>query len=293
MTGHPILLAALLLGTIGLIAAMILFFVSKFFYVEEDPLIEEVLDCLPLAHCGGCGYPGCKGLAEAIVKAGSMQGLVCPAGNDKTIADIAEVLGIEAVAVIPHIAVLHCNGSYTNAPEKAFYDSALNCAYAASIFAGESACPYGCLGCGDCVAACKFDAIFINPETKLSKIDEYQCTGCSACVKVCPRNLIEIRKKDKYGRRVFVACANKEKGAMAKKNCNVACLGCGVCAKFCSADAIKIENFLAKIDENKCNLCYKCVNECPSYAIHAVVYSADDGRGEIIEVTEVLEIAEV
>jgi Na+-translocating ferredoxin:NAD+ oxidoreductase RNF subunit RnfB len=290
---NPILLAAFLLGAIGLIAAVILFFVSKLFYVSEDPLIEEVTDCLPLANCGGCGFPGCKGLAEAIVNAGSMNGLVCPAANDKTLADIAEVLGIEAVAVIPHIAVLHCNGSCTNAPVKAFYDSALSCAYAASIFAGESACPYGCLGCGDCISVCKFDAISMNPETKLPKIDEHQCTGCSACVKACPRNLIEIRKKDKLGRRVFVACANREKGAVAKKNCSVACIGCGKCAKFCSAGAIKIENFLAKIDEEKCNLCYKCVNECPNYTIHAVVYSSDDGREEVLEVTEVMEISEV
>jgi Na+-translocating ferredoxin:NAD+ oxidoreductase RNF subunit RnfB len=287
-----ILLATLLLGTIGLTAAIILFFVSKTFYVYEDPRIGQVADKLPLANCGGCGYPGCKGLAEAIVKAGSMKGLVCPAGNDKTMADIAEVLDIEIVETIPHIAVLHCNGSCANAPTKAFYDSALSCTFAASIYAGESACPYGCLSCGDCVAVCKFDAIFMNSETKLPKINEYKCTGCSACVKVCPRNLIEIRKKDIYGRRVFVACANNEKGATAKKNCSVACLGCGICTKFCSAGAIKIENYLAKIDEAKCNLCYKCVNECPDYAIHAVVYSADDGRDEIMEVTEVLEISE-
>jgi Na+-translocating ferredoxin:NAD+ oxidoreductase RNF subunit RnfB len=289
MLNH-ILLAALLLGAIGLIAAIILFFVSKLFYVHEDPLIEEVAECLPLANCGGCGFPGCKGLAEAIVNAGSMKGLVCPAGNDKTFTDIAEALGIETVVMIPHIAVLHCNGSCTNAPEKAFYNSALSCAYAASIFVGKSGCVYGCLGCGDCVSVCKFDAIFMNPETKLPKINEYKCTGCSACVKVCPRNLIEIRKKDKLGRRVFVACSNQEKGATAKKNCTVACIGCGKCAKVCAINAIKIENFLARIDENKCNLCYKCVNECPTYAIHAVVASSENGKDYVEEVTEVIEL---
>jgi len=288
-----ILLATILLGAIGLIAAIILFFVSKLFYVYEDPRIAQITDILPLANCGGCGFPGCKGLAEAIVKAGSMKGLVCPAGNEKTMDDIAAALGIATVVTIPHIAILHCNGSCANAPVKAIYDAAPSCAYAASLFAGESACPYGCLGCGDCISACKFDAIFMNPETKLPKINEYKCTGCSACVKVCPRNLIEIRKKDKFGRRVFVACANKEKGALAKKNCSVACIGCGICTKFCSACAIQIENFLARIDEEKCNLCYKCVNECPQYAIHAVVYSADDGRDEILEVTEVLDIADI
>jgi Na+-translocating ferredoxin:NAD+ oxidoreductase RNF subunit RnfB len=266
---NTIILATLLLASIGFIAAVILFFVSKVFYVYEDPRIEEVADKLPLANCGGCGFAGCKALAEAIVNAGSMEGLMCPAGTDQTIKNIAEVLGIEAVAANPRISVLRCNGSCANAPVKAFYDSALSCAYANSIFAGESACPYGCLGCGDCVSACQFDAIFMDPETKLPTINEEKCVGCSACVKVCPRNLLEIRKKGKLGRRIYVACANKEKGATAKKNCAVACIGCTKCAKVCTFEAIQIENFLAYIDEEKCKLCRKCVNECPTAAIVA------------------------
>jgi len=266
---NPIFLSALILGALGLISAVILFFVSKAFYVYEDPRIEQVVDKLPNANCGGCGFAGCKALAEAIVKAGSMEGLMCPAGNDQTITDIAAVLGIETVAANPRIAVLRCNGTCTNAPAKVFYDSALSCAYAASIFAGENACPYECLGCGDCVAACRFEAIVMNSETKLPEVYEDKCVGCSACVKVCPRNLLEIRKKGKLGRRIYVACSNKEKGAAAKKNCAVACIGCGKCAKVCAFDAITIENFLAYIDEEKCKLCRKCVNECPTASIIA------------------------
>jgi RnfABCDGE-type electron transport complex B subunit len=264
-----IILAAVLLGSIGLVAALILFFVAKAFYVYEDPRIEQVAEKLPLANCGGCGFAGCKSLAEAIVKAGSMEGFMCPAGTDQTIKSIAEVLGIEAIAANPRIAVLKCNGNCENAPIKAFYDSALSCTYAASIFAGESACPYGCLGCGDCVSVCQFNAIFIDSETKLPKIREDKCVGCSACVKVCPRHLLEIRNKGKLGRRIYVACANKEKGGVAKKNCTVACIGCSKCAKVCTFEAITVENFLAYIDETKCKLCRKCVNECPTFAIHA------------------------
>jgi Na+-translocating ferredoxin:NAD+ oxidoreductase RNF subunit RnfB len=266
---NTIILAALTLGAIGLAAAVILFFVSKAFYVYEDPRIAQVLDKLPNANCGGCGFAGCKALAEAIVKAGSMEGLMCPAGTDQTIKDIAETLGIETVAANPRIAVLRCNGSCTNAPVKAFYDSALSCAYAASIFAGESACPYGCLGCGDCVSACQFNAITIDLDTKLPAIDENKCVGCSACAKMCPRNLLEIRKKGKLGRRIYVACANKEKGAVAKKNCAVACIGCSKCAKICSFEAITVENLLAYIDEEKCKLCRKCIKECPTSCIVA------------------------
>ena len=280
---NPIILAALVLGAIGLISAVILFFVSKAFYVYEDPRIEEVAEKLPGANCGGCGFAGCKSLAEAIVKAGSMEGLMCPAGNDQTIAEIAAVLGIETVAANPRVAVLRCNGSCSNAPVKAFYDSALSCAYATSIFAGESACPYGCLGCGDCVSVCQFDAITIDAETKLPVVNEDKCVGCSACVKGCPRNLLEIRKKGKLGRRIYVACANQEKGAAAKKNCAVACIGCSKCAKVCTFEAITVTNFLAYIDEEKCKLCKKCVNECPTLAIHATNFPPPKVKEEIKE----------
>ena len=279
-----ILLAALSLGAIGLVAAVIIFFVSKAFYVYEDPRIEQVVDKLPLANCGGCGYPGCKGLAEAIVKAGSMEGLMCPAGTDQTISDIANVLGIEATAANPRIAVLRCHGTCTNAPVKAFYDAALSCAYAASMFAGENACPYGCLGCGDCISACKFDAIFMDPETKLPTVVEDKCVGCGACVKVCPRKLLEIRRKGKNGRRIYVGCSNQEKGAVAKKNCAVACIGCSKCAKVCTFEAITLENCLAYIDEDKCKLCRKCVNECPTMAIHATNFPPPKVKEETTEV---------
>jgi len=201
-----LLLATLLLGAIGFVAAVILFFASKFFYVEEDPLIDEVSNCLPLANCGGCGFPGCKGLAEAIVKAGSMNGLICPAGNNKINSDIAKLLDIEAVASIPCVAVLHCNEKCNNASVKAIYDSAISCAFAATISAGKNACPYGCLSFGDCVSVCKFDAISVNSETRFPEIDEKKCTGCSACVKVCPRNLIEIIERDIFEDCNYEAC---------------------------------------------------------------------------------------
>jgi Na+-translocating ferredoxin:NAD+ oxidoreductase RNF subunit RnfB len=278
---NVILLAALSLGIVALVAAIILFFVAKAFYVYEDPRIEKVLEKLPQANCGGCGFPGCKGLAEAIVKADSMEGLMCPAGTNKTIGDIAEVLGIEATAANPRLAVLRCNGSCANAPVKAFYDSALSCAYAASIFAGENACPFGCLGCGDCVSVCQFDAIFIDSETKLPKIIEDKCVGCSACVKVCPRKLLEIRRKGKLGRRIYVTCANQEKGGVAKKNCAVACIGCSKCVKVCTFEAISLENNLAYIDEDKCKLCRKCVSECPTLAIHAVNFPPAKVKEEV------------
>lgn len=261
-----ILLAALVIGAIGLIAAVILYFVSKAFKVIEDPRIDEVAAHLPGANCGGCGFAGCRALAEAIVKSNSLEGRKCPAGGD--MAAIAKVMGLEAAESEPMIAVVRCNGTAENAPAKVNYDSAISCQFASSIFAGESACPFGCLGCGDCVKACKFDAIHLDPVTQLPVVEEEKCVGCGACAKTCPRKVIELRYKGKFNRRVFVSCINKEKGAVARKNCSAACIGCGKCAKICPFEAITVENSVAYIDFTKCKSCRKCVAECPTGAIH-------------------------
>ena len=127
-----------------------------------------------------------------------------------------------------------------------------------------------CLGCGDCIDACPFDAIHMNPDTNLPEVDEQKCTACGSCVKACPRTIIELRKKGVKGRRVFVSCVNKDKGAVAIKSCKAACIGCGKCAKACQFDAITLGNNVSYIDANKCRLCRKCVEACPTKAIHAV-----------------------
>ena len=62
-----ILIAVIVLGAIGLVSALVLFFVSKKFAVKEDPRIAQVSEVLPQANCGGCGFPGCGGLASACV----------------------------------------------------------------------------------------------------------------------------------------------------------------------------------------------------------------------------------
>jgi ferredoxin len=123
------------------------------------------------------------------------------------------------------------------------------------------------LGYGDCVKACTFDAIHIDALTGLPLISDEKCTSCGACVRACPRNLIELRKKAKKDRKIYVACSNCDKGGPARKACRVACIGCGRCQKVCSFDAISIVNNLAYIDAAKCTFCRKCVGECPTNAI--------------------------
>ena len=185
-------------------------------------------------------------------------------------AKVADILGLAAGEAEPMVAVVRCNGTCANRPRINQYDGAKSCAIAASLYGGETGCSYGCLGCGDCVAACQFDAIHMNPETGLPEVDEAKCTACGACVKACPKAIIEIRPQGKKSRRVYVSCVNKDKGAVARKACTVSCIGCGKCVKVCAFDAITVENNLAYIDPQKCKLCRKCVNECPTGAIRLV-----------------------
>ena len=145
-----------------------------------------------------------------------------------------------------------------------------SCAIASNLYGGETGCTFGCLGYGDCEAACAFDAIHVDPVTGIAHVDEDKCTSCGACVKACPKGIIELRKKGPKGRRVFVSCVNKDKGAVARKACSNACIGCGKCAKECPFEAITVENNVAYIDYTKCRMCRKCVAVCPTGAIHEV-----------------------
>ncbi len=265
-----IISSIIVLGIIGLASAVILYFVAQKFKVEEDTRIDAVTELLPGANCGGCGFPGCRGFAEACVKAESLENLLCPVGGLPVMCKVSEVLGQAVCQATPKIAVVRCNGSCANRPRTNKFDGARNCKVAAQLYAGETNCSYGCFGFGDCVEACKFDAIVINPETGLPVVDEEKCTACGACAKACPKKVIELRNKGPKGRRVFVSCVNKDKGAVARKACSAACIGCGKCQKVCPFGAIKIENNLAYIDFELCRSCRKCVNECPTGAIHDV-----------------------
>lgn len=265
-----ILSAVLVLGLIALLAAVLLYAVSKKFAVKTDPRVGEVTSLLPGANCGGCGFAGCANMAEALVKGadnGTIEGLRCPVGGDAVMAQVAQHLGMEATKSEPMVAVVRCNGTCEHRPRIVEYDGLQTCAAVNTSGRGETACGYGCLGCGDCTRACQFDAIHMNPETGLPEVDEDKCTACGACAKACPRHIIELRKKGPRGMRIYVQCVNKDKGAVARKGCEVACIGCGKCQRTCQFDAITIENNLSYIDYNKCRLCTKCVSECPTGAI--------------------------
>ncbi|MDR0844678.1 MAG: Fe-S cluster domain-containing protein [Tannerella sp.] len=262
------ILAIISLGAIGTVGAVILYAAARKFEVKEDPRIAYVQEVLPGANCGGCGYPGCSGFASACVKADSLDNLLCPVGGAQVMSQVAAILGKEAAASESKVAVVRCNGTCEARPRLNKYEGAKNCSIVASLYGGETGCAFGCFGYGDCVRACTFDAIHINPVTQIAEVDEAKCTSCGACVKACPKGLIELRKKGPKSRRIFVSCMNKDKGGVARKACANACIGCNKCPKECAFEALTVTNNLAYIDDTKCRLCRKCVSVCPTGAIH-------------------------
>lgn len=285
-----ILIAVIVLGAIGLVAALVLFAASKKFAVYEDPRIAQVSELLPGANCGGCGFAGCCGMADALVKgadAGSLDGLNCPVGGSDVMEQVADLLGMAVANGEPKVAVVRCNGTCDNRPKIAEYVGLRTCAAMHACGAGETACGYGCLGCGDCVEACQFDAISINIETGIAEVNEEKCVACGACVKSCPRSIIELRKKGPKGRRVYVSCVNKDKGAVSMKACKVSCIGCGKCERECPFGAITVGHNCSYIDHNKCRLCRKCERVCPTHAIVAVNFPAPRPKLDASEIKEI------
>ena len=262
-----LLYTILTISILGVVSAVILFFAAKKFYVYEDPRIDDVEQSLPSANCGGCGFAGCRALAEAIVKDNSLEGKFCPVGGNDTMQKVAQIMNLAAPASTRKTAVVRCNGTCDNRPKTSNYEGAKSCSIASMNSGGETGCQFGCLGFADCCVVCDFGAIHMNPVTGLPEVDDDKCTSCGACVKACPKMLIELRKIAVKNRKIYVSCRNTEKGAVAKKACAVACIACGKCQKECAFEAITIENNLAFIDSEKCRLCRKCVSVCPTGSI--------------------------
>lgn len=259
-----------ILTCLGLLLAVLLYLLAKKFKVDEDPRIDDVEKTMPGANCGGCGFAGCRAFAEAAVKADTLDGIFCPVGGNDVMKKVAAILGREVKDKAPMVAVVRCNGACEFRPKTNVYDGVSSCKVKAALYAGDTACAYGCLGCGDCVSACEFGALSMDPETGLPVVDESKCTSCGACVKACPKNLIELRAKGPRGMRVYVSCMNHDKGPVAKKACAASCIGCGLCVKTCTHNAISLTDNLAYIDFEKCKLCRECEAVCPTGAIHGV-----------------------
>ena len=262
-----IVIAIAILGGLGLVFGLVLAAASKVFYVETDPRLDQLNECLPGANCGGCGFAGCGAYAEAVLKGEAPVGK-CASGGNEAAKAMAAIMGVQAEEVTRKVAMVRCSGARTfdaegnltkGAKMKAHYEGFHDCLAASKVGgSGPLSCKYGCLGYGSCTKVCKYGAISVK--NGVAVVDEDLCVGCMACAQVCPRKVITAVEPD---RNVVIACNSLAKGAVTNRACTIGCIGCGKCMKTCPSGAITITNNLAQIDYSKCTNCGQCATVCP------------------------------
>ncbi len=254
--------ALISLGSLGFVLSTILSIAYAKLAIKVSQKEKEILDALPGANCGACGFPGCEGYGSALSK-GEVEIGFCPVGGADLSSKLSEILGVESKKVEPKVAAMRCNGGINNTTERFNYVGLKNCAGARLVSGGPKSCFYGCLGFGDCVLACKFDAIKIG-DKGLPVIDDKKCTGCGLCSDACPQHIIDLLPKIE---KIYVSCNSPASAKLTKLSCKVGCIGCKICERNCPYNAIKVENRMARINFELCKNCGICVKKCPTGAI--------------------------
>ncbi len=259
---REILVPTLIVGGITLFLGAVIAVVSKVFDIPRDPLQSQLLEALPGANCGSCGFSGCEGYAAHLARGGK-DTAKCPVGGEETAVSLASLLGIPAKPFIPQVAHVHCNGTSANTTKRYDYQGVLDCRQAQSLYAGPGSCTFGCMGFGDCVRKCPYEAIELVGGVAV--VNRSRCKACGLCVSVCPKGLISILPA--YDGNFIVECKNKWSGGETKKHCFVGCIGCRRCFSVCPSGAVSMDGPLASIDPLLCTQCGKCREVCLSHCI--------------------------
>lgn len=276
---NPIIIAVIIVSAIGILLGVGLAVASIVMAVPVDEKAEAIVEVLPGANCGACGFSGCSGYAGALSSGKTTETTLCNPGGSEAAANIAKILGVSSGSVKPMTAVVLCQGNSENCDTKINYVGAKSCKFANQLFKGPKECSYGCIGFGDCINVCEYDAIQICDG--VARINPLACKACKKCIKECPKGIIELVPLFETKANVF--CMNKNKGAQTRKECKVGCIGCMKCAKTCEFEAITVENNLAHVDYNKCTGCGKCVEGCPTKCLNLVTL----GGKPKVEINEV------
>lgn len=259
-----ILIAAGIMGALGLLFGAVLSIIGQKFSVPVDPVQQSVRELLPGANCGACGYPGCDGYATAVAS-GKAPVNSCPVGGDSVSAKIGEVMGVRADAQVKMAAMVMCRGGMDRCGTRFTYEGPQDCKSAVLVASGDKACAYSCLGFGDCQKACPYGAITINDQ-RLAVVDETKCKGCTMCVASCPRGILKMMPT---GHAIRRKCSTKDRGKAVRDICETGCVSCGKCERMCKFGALKMVNGLPEVDHDKCVGCMQCADNCPTYALKA------------------------
>lgn len=257
-----IIIAAAVVGAVGIFIGLFLGVAGMKFKVEIDEKEEAVLAALPGNNCGGCGFAGCSGLAAAIAK-GEAPVSACPVGGEKVGNTIAQIMGVEAQSSEKKVAYVHCQGDCEKANTDYDYAGVEDCRMLSFVpNGGPKSCNSGCLGFGTCQKVCPFEAISVV--NGIAVVDKEKCKACGKCIEVCPKHLISLIP---YSAKQVVACSSTDKGPVTIKACSVGCIGCGICVRTCPKQAVTVQDFHASIDPEKCVGCGLCEQKCPKKAI--------------------------
>jgi Na+-translocating ferredoxin:NAD+ oxidoreductase subunit B len=249
------------IAALSMALASVLVLANRLLAVSEDPRIDSVEEMLPHTNCGGCGYPGCRAFAEALV-AGETEPARCTVGTASDHSKIAAYLGVSVGSVEKRVARLACAGGDNVAPHRARYRGLQSCAAAALVAGGGKSCFWGCLGLADCERACTFDAITMN-EHHLPVVDEGLCTACGDCVSACPKDLFSLQS---INHRLWVACRSQEAGDQVLDECKVGCTACGRCAMD-APQVVQMKGNLPVVDVSRGQATPLATQRCPTGAI--------------------------
>ena len=258
----PILISAAVMAGLGLSLALVLSLAAHAFHLQEDPRVESIVDILPGANCGGCGFAGCSDYAQAIVQRKAASTL-CIGTETEDTQTINALVGLCEEPEERKVARIFCQGDMNKAHKRFAYAGAKDCRAAIMATGGDTACEYGCIGLGSCVRACPYLAMRMGP-TGLPEVNTSVCTGCGKCMQVCPRNILRLLPRSQPTANL---CSSPDKGKGVSQACTIGCIACGICIKECPHRAITMVDNLARIDPHTCAGTKTCVDKCPTGAM--------------------------